>query len=51
MKHTGPQEEAMGTKLRPYYVPGLYIPQIIHSTNTEGVREEVEGRGGNLTLG
>ena len=51
VKHTGPQEEAMGTKLRPYYVPGLYIPQVVHSTNTEGVWEEAEGRGGNLTLG
>lgn len=30
-------EEAMGAKLGAYYVLGLYITQVIHSANTEGL--------------
>lgn len=36
-KRDGSSGEAMGTKLRANYVPKLYITQVIHSTNIEGL--------------
>lgn len=42
--------KSMGTALRAYCVPGLYVTQVIHSTNTEGLQRWLSKKGRKLRV-